>query len=291
LVIGGSGFTGQRVLSGAPSSWAVGALARSAAAEEVVAQLGATPLRGDLDHQDSLLRAAKQWEPDAVICTASLGFGHAEPILEALSAAGCPRTVFTSTTGIFTKLNPESKAIRIAAERSIEDSVLPWTILRPTMIYGAPGDRNMERLLASLRRVPFVPAPDAGRTLQQPVYVDDLAGALLAAVVAQSAVGQAINVAGPTPLTFADVVKHAGRAVGRSARVLPLPTGLLRSAASVQEALFTNPRIKREQIDRLLEDKVFDNAAAEALLGFHPRSFEEGINQEAQLLRRSSHEP
>lgn len=289
LVIGGSGFTGRQVLSAVPDDWTVGALVRSSQAEEAVSSYGATPLRGDLDEPDSLRLAAKEWRPDLVICTASLGFGHAEPILDALSIAGSPRTVFTSTTGIFTALNPESKAVRIRAERSIENSDLPWTILRPTMIYGAPGDRNMERLLASLRRFPVVPAPSGGRTLQQPVHVADLAAALISAATSHASIGQALNVAGPVPLTFADLVKRAGYALDRRAGILPLPAGLLRSLAAAQEALLTRPRVKREQIDRLLEDKVFDISEARQLLGFSPRSFGAGIDQEARLILAGAH--
>lgn len=289
LVIGGSGFTGRQVLSAVPCDWTVGALARSLQAEAAVSQRGATPLRGDLDEPESLCLVAKEWQPDLVICTASLGFGHAEPILEALSIAGSPRTVFTSTTGIFTALNPESKAVRIRAEQLIENSDLPWTILRPTMIYGAPGDRNMERLLASLRRSPVVPAPRGGRTLQQPVHVDDLAVALISAARSTASVGQALNVAGPMPLTFAQVVKAAGQALDRWAGVLPLPAGLLRSLAGVQETLLSRPRVKREQVDRLLEDKVFDITESRQLLGFSPRSFGSGIEREARLIFAGAH--
>ena len=47
------------------------------------------------------------------------------------------------------------------------------------MIYGAPGDRNLSRLLAVLRRAPLLPVPGGGRHLQQPVHVADVADAVL----------------------------------------------------------------------------------------------------------------
>lgn len=284
VVIGGSGFTGRHVLRAAPSSWEVGALARSDAAAASVRDLGATALLGDLDDAQSVDRALKDWSPDAVIVVASLGFGHADGLIDSLRQAGSPRCVFTSTTGIFTRLAPASKDIRLRAELSIAHSGLPYTIIRPTMIYGAPGDRNMERLLKSLRRLPVLPAPAGGHTLQQPVHVEDLAAALIASVVQDEAVGQAINVAGPVALPFAEIIRQAGTAVHRRAFVLSVPVGPMRSLVGVQERALARPRLKIEQIDRLLEDKAFGIEAAKELLGYSPRSFAEGITAEARLL-------
>lgn len=284
FVIGGSGFTGRRVLAQASPEWCTYALARSARSERIVAESSAVSVRGDLDDPISLQRALELCTPELVICVASLGFGHAGPLIAALERAGSPRTVFTSTTGVFTALNPASKQVRLQAEALIEASDLPYSIVRPTMIYGRPGDRNMERLLRTLRRVPFLPAPMRGRALQQPVHVDDLATALIAAGVREEAIGRSINVPGPIPLTFAEVVRLAGDAVGRRATVLPVPVKPLRAAVSLQERVLPHPRLKNEQIDRLVEDKTFDPNDAVKFLDHRPRAFAIGIQQEAGLL-------
>ena len=123
---------------------------------------------------------------DALVNLASLGFGHAPAIVAAAVGAGLGRAVFVSTTAVATGLPARSKAVRLAAEATVRSSGLAWTILRPTMIYGAPGDRNMSRLLALLIRarrglpgvgLPVVlPVPGGGRGLQQPVHVADIAG-------------------------------------------------------------------------------------------------------------------
>lgn len=285
FVIGASGFTGRRVLAACPSDWSTIALTRSPEATRVIEAAGALPARGDLDDPESVLRAMRTWQPDALICLASLGFGHAESLVEAIAEGGSPRCVFTSTTAIYTSLNPDSKQIRIAAEDSIRASGLPAVIVRPTMIYGRPGDRNMERLLQWLRRIPLVPAPGHGRALQQPVHVDDLAAAIVRAVETPKAIGQSVNLPGPSPLTFAEIVSEAAIALDRRARIMPLPTSLLRRVVSVQQRLLPRPRFRAEQIDRLVEDKAFDVTPARRLLTHNPRPFAAGIAQEVQLLR------
>ena len=284
FVIGASGFTGRHFLASAPANWQIGALVRSPEAAAVVQSVGAQPLEGDLDDQRTILTALQKWSPDVTICIASLGFGHAPAIVDSLLGAGANRAVFTSTTSIFTRLNPSSKGIRLAAEDTIIGSGLDYTILRPTMIYGAPGDRNMERLLSKLITIPLIPAPHRGRALQQPVHVNDLAEALIASVAEPQAVGHAFNVAGPDPLSFADIVRQAGGALNRPSRVLPVPTKLLRSIVAVQEKLLPRPRITTEQIDRLVEDKVFDITPARTVLGSDPRSFADGIAMEAEAV-------
>ncbi len=291
LLTGGSGFTGGFVIAELVNrGHDVTALVRSALAGDRVSQHGATPVFGDLDDPASLDAAFSAAKADVLLNVASLGFGHAPAITAAAAEAGIEHGVFVSTTGIFTNLNPASKAVRVAAETSVVESGLHTIIMRPTMIYGAPGDRNMERLLMLLRRTPVVPMPGGGNRLQQPVHVADLAQVLVQAAeqldqqLAEPA-HQAFNIAGPQALAFKDIVQQAADAVGRRARVLPVPLSLVRGAVHLQERLPIRTMIKLEQIDRLVEDKVFDIGPARQAFGFNPRTFADGIAYEAALCR------
>lgn len=285
-VTGGSGFLGGRVI---PLLLAQGhqvsALARSSAAEQRVADLGATPVRGDLDDPGSIDAAFAETAADALVNLASLGFGHAPTIVAAAEDAGLGRAVFVSTTAVFTRLNARSKAVRLEAENAVRASALEWTILRPTMIYGLPGDRNMARLLQFLRKAPVVPLPGGGRGLQQPVHVDDLAGAVVACLDTPSSIGQSYDLPGPEPVALRQVVVAAAAAVGRRAHVVSVPLLPAVALARLHEATSRNPRVRAEQVKRLAEDKVFDVGPAGRDLGFAPRPFDDGIRAEAALLQ------
>lgn len=286
LVTGGSGFTGRQVVQQAVGAGhEVFAVVRSPGAAELVRGWGAEPVPGDLDDPASLDRAFDSGA-DALLNIASLGFGHAGAIVSAAEDAGLRRAVFVSTTAVATSLPAPSKRVRLAAEDTIRRSALDWTIVRPTMIYGLPGDRNVSRLLQLLRRTPVVPLPGGGRRLQQPVHVQDLAAALLAAVDAPAASGRTYDVAGPQPLTFRELVLTAARAVDRSPRIVPLPLRPTVLALRAYERLATRPRIKAEQLERLAEDKAFSIVDARRDLGYAPRSFDEGIRAEAAALFR-----
>ena len=114
------------------------ALARSQAAARAVAAHGALPLAGDLDDARGLDEVFAAARCEALVCLASLGFGHGPAIVAAAEEAGIRRAVFVSTTAVTTTLHPPTRQVRLAAEQQIRGSGLDWTILRPTMIYGAP---------------------------------------------------------------------------------------------------------------------------------------------------------
>jgi uncharacterized protein YbjT (DUF2867 family) len=300
VVTGGSGFLGGFVLrEAARRGHEVAALARSPAAAAAVRALGARPVTGDLAAGPAGAAALAEafTAGDLLVNLASLGFGHAPAIVAAAERAQVRGAVFVSTTAVTTTLPAATRRIRLAAERRIADSGLAWTILRPTMIYGAPGDRNLCRLLPLLRRAPVLPVP-GGRHLQQPVHVADVAHAVLAAAEAIGAEltgpgqrergakpgGVTYDLAGPAPMTFDELLRTAARAVGSRTRFVPVPLPPVLAAARGYELVSRRPRIRSEQVRRLAEDKAFAIHAAARDLGFAPRSFAAGITAEARAL-------
>jgi uncharacterized protein YbjT (DUF2867 family) len=297
LVTGGSGFLGGYVLAeAARRGHSCVALARSPAAMRTVAARGATPLAGDLDDGAALTGTLAAAGCDALVNLASLGFGHPPGIVRAAVGARLDRAVFVSTTAVTTTLPAATRAVRLAAEDEIRRSGLSWTILRPTMIYGAAGDRNLSRLLALLARarqalwrsgvsVPLVvPVPGVGGQLQQPVHVADLAGAVLAAVERPAAAGRCYDVAGPEPLTFAELLRTSAGAVDARIRLAPVPPAPVIALTRGYQRISRRPRIRVEQWQRLAEDKAFRIEAAASDLDYAPRSFAAGIRAEASAL-------
>jgi nucleoside-diphosphate-sugar epimerase len=283
-VAGATGFTGRRVAARLTAKGrALRCLVRPQSDIAVLPQ-GATTCPGDLDDA----AAMERWLAgcDALVYCASMGFGHVPGVVAAAEKAGVVRAVFVSTTAIFTRLPAKSKAGRVAAEESVRGSRLKWTILRPTMIYGAPGDRNMERLLRRVARPGPVFVPGDGRALIQPVHVDDLADAIVAALDCAAAERKAYDVSGKAPLSLDAAIDAASAATGRTHWKLHLP---LRPVALTLAALESVTRgrcfpVKSEQVLRLAEDKAFAHADAARDFGFAPRAFEQGIAEEARLL-------
>jgi uncharacterized protein YbjT (DUF2867 family) len=285
LVVGGSGFLGGYVLrEAARRGHQCVALARSPQAALIVEGYGAQPIVGDLDDPRRLDDAFVAARCEALICLASLGHGHGPGIVAAAEEAGILRTVFVSTTAVMTTLHPPTKKVRLTAEQQIRDCLLDWTILRPTMIYGAPGDRNLSRLLTLLSRAAVLPVPGTGSCLHQPVHVADVATAVLAALDKPAAIGSLYNLAGPEPFPFTELLQACARAVGSSTRLVPVPLAPLLMLARGYELVSRHPRLRVEQLQRLAENKAFAIDDAIRDLGYAPRPFASGIADEARML-------
>ena len=282
LLIGGTGFTGSYVAPRlAAAGYEVTALVR---ASSNASRLPAAVARidGNLDDQASLERAMRG--RDVLVCVASIGFGHAPALVAAAQAAGVSRAIFISTTAIFTTLNAPSKAVRVAAENTILGSGLRATILRPTMIYGSARDRNMARLIRYLLRWPVIAVAGSGQHRQQPIFVDDVARAVVDALGADGTAGRAYNIAGAAPLTFNEIIDTIAGLLGRRVRKVHLPARPLVAALRAVERTPLRLPIRAEQILRLNEDKAFDYAEAARDFGFTSRPFAEGIAQEIREL-------
>lgn len=286
-VTGATGFTGTHLVRELSArGHDIRALIRPSSDVSAVRERISESVACDLSDESSVAQALDGIE--CLINVVSLGTGLADPLVRAAQVAQVPRTVFTSTTGIFTTLNPASKQIRLNAEKTIEDSSSSWTILRPTMIYGTPGDRNMWRLIRSIRRIPVVPVVGSGEHTQQPVHVGDLAWALAEAAESSVARGKAYNVSGGTVLTFKEVLDTIAKHLGKRIYKVRLPLGPMHAIVSTSERWRLRLPVKSEQLLRLNEDKSFSHELATADLGYAPRSFDEGIRSEIQFLRSSS---
>jgi nucleoside-diphosphate-sugar epimerase len=200
---------------------------------------------------------------------------HAGAILRAAPAAR--RFVFLGSTRRYTRWPDEHGTGVLAGEAEFLASGRPGVMLHPTMIYGAQGEDNVQRLAALLRRLPVVPLPGGGRALVQPIHQDDVTAAILASLDIMWDGPHTLVIAGPSPLPYAGFVREVAHAAGlRPPRIVPLPALLLRAAAPLT-VLPGLPRIRGAEIRRLLEDKDFDIAPMRAVLGIEPVPLEAGL--------------
>ena len=286
LVTGATGFTGSRVVPLLlQSGYQVRCLTRATSDLSLLSALTVEWAIGDLSNPETLAAALRG--VDALVNIASLGFGHADSILRSAKEAGVRRAIFISTTAIFTQLNAGSKSIRLAAEEAIQASGLDYTILRPTMIYGGPRDRNMWRLIRLLRISPIMPIFGDGESLQQPIFVDDVAQAVLRALQTNVTIGKSYNIAGKAPLAYNQVIDTVASALGRRIWKLHLPYMPIVRLLQFTERIGLRLPIKAEQVLRLNENKAFSNEDAQRDFGFSPRGFDVGIGLEVAEVRRT----
>jgi nucleoside-diphosphate-sugar epimerase len=276
-VFGATGKTGRYLVAElCERGHAVTAIGRS---EVRLARLDPRAARAvaDLERSDSIAGALKGVE--AVVSLAHAR--HTGALLASLPKT-CRRVVLTGSTRRFTSLpDPAGDQIR-AAEEAFRVAGRAGVMLHPSMIYGAPDDRNVNRILRYLQRWPKwlpvpVPLPAGGRRTVQPVFVDDVVAAFVGALMRPSAPGAPVVVAGPEPMRYAEMIETCARAIGRRAIVLPLPLWLGIGAASILRVMGLRGAPQPAELRRTGEDKAFDIAPLEKRLGVRPRPFAEGL--------------
>jgi NADH dehydrogenase len=156
---------------------------------------------------------------------------------------------------------------KAAAEKLLRESGLNWVIFRPSVMFG-PGDSFLS-LFATLQRfTPVIAVPKADARFQ-PVYVADVADAIVRGVDDPAMTGRVFELAGPDVYTLRDLIHLAGRYSGHERRVFNLPLSLGHLQALVMEKLPGRTLMSR---DNLMSMKV-DNVASGPIdprLGIEP---------------------
>lgn len=204
------------------------------------------------------------------------------PHLSLRIAAGLPqdarRLVVLGSTRRFNPFpDPVGDEVR-RVEQALRGLGVEAFVLHPTMIYGA-GDNNVSRVLELVRRTPIVPLVGGGRGLVQPVHVDDVVEALVAAATAETLAARSVVVAGPAPMTYADMVHACARALGRGVRVIALPLWLMLLLARFSYFFPGLPRVRIDEVRRSLKGQAFDVGELSRVLGVTPTPFEQGLRR------------
>ena len=121
------------------------------------------------------------------------------------------------------------------AAQAAERASIPVTTFATSLLY-APGDRRLARL-ERLALLPAVPLTGRGAARTQPVWVEDAADAVVAALDRPDPASERYELAGPEILTHREVVSIALHAAGRRRRLVPVPLAVLRAGLRAAETL------------------------------------------------------
>jgi NADH dehydrogenase len=180
-------------------------------------------------------------------------------IAKAATASGARAMVQLSSIGADTKSPSLYARSKGAGEKAVLNSYPEASILRASLIFG-PEDDFFNRFGAMARLSPMLPLIGGGETRFQPVYVGDVARAVVAAIEGKARRSGAYELGGPQILSFKELMAWILKETGRRRLLVPIPFWLARFNAAFAEWL-PNPPITRDQV-RLLEiDNVVSDEA------------------------------
>ena len=194
-----------------------------------------------------------------------------------LCPPGIERLVVLGSTRYLSRFHDHAGDEVREAIKLLEETELPWVLLHPTMIYGAQGENNVRRIENLIRRFHVIPLPDGGRSLIQPIHVEDVVEAVVRAIDADGITKRAIHIAGPTPVTYADFIRTIADAIQCRVWVIPVPYRLMTVMAWLTSIVPGVPTIKKAEVLRLLEDKAVDVHEMQEVLKFSSRPLRTGL--------------
>ena len=188
------------------------------------------------------------------------------------AAAGVSKLVQISALGAAAGSDSLYATSKAAGEAAVLAAFPQATILRPSVVFG-PEDHFFNRFAAMARLLPFMPVV-AGETKFQPVYVGDVADAVMAALDRADAAGKVFELGGPRVLSMSNILGYILKQTGRARRMVTLPMCVLRLQASVLERL-PGRLLTNDQLKLLAKDNVLTpGSAGLAELGLVPTPIE-----------------
>jgi uncharacterized protein YbjT (DUF2867 family) len=151
-------------------------------------------------------------------------------------------------------------------EYALAQSGVPYSIVRPTWIFGGDRDVLANNIAWILRRMPVFALPGDGRYLVQPVHVDDLARICTDAAGAHGDV--VIDAAGPETFSFGELVALVRAAVGTSSPIIHVPAPVMAAAAGALGRLLGDVVITAEEIDGLMAGLLISEQAPLGRIAF-----------------------
>jgi len=297
LVTGASGFVGRALCRRLGKD---GIAVRAALRRPDAAPAGTTPFAcgeigpdtdwsgafdgiGAVVHLAARVHVMRETDADPAAAFDRVNRDGTRRLAEGAAAAGVRRFVFVSTI----KVNGERTGApgapdafrdgdapdphgpyarsKWAAERTLAEIAaatgMEATVLRPPLVYGPEVKGNFRALLRLCRTGLPLPlgAIDNRRSM---VHVDNLADAVRACLDHPAAAGETFLVADGADLSTPELARRLARAMGRPARLVPVPVALLRLAGALTG--------RRRVIARLVESLAVEATGLGARLGWRP---------------------
>jgi len=326
-VFGGSGFLGRHLVRRlAAGGWQVQIAARDvekAALLKPCGEIGqVVPLQTDITDPRQVAGAVTG--VDAVINSVGILYEsgrnrfsaiHAEAagtIAAAAEAAGASKMVHVSALGADKDSEAQYARTKAAGEAAVMAAFPKATVLRPSVVFG-PEDNFFNMFAGITRLTPVLPVYGCptlpkvsygdegldidfygdGGTKFQPVYVGDVADAIMAALERDDAEGRCYELVGPTVYSFKALLDLLLKVTERKRLLVPIPFALAEFQALFLE-LLPKPLLTRDQVTLLKTDNVFSGehpgladigieaTAAEAILPTYLKRFRTPAHQGLQ---------
>ena len=267
-IYGGSGFLGRHLVRAlAKRGWRIRVAVRRPELANFLQPLGVVgqihAVQANVRFPESVMRAAEG--ADALVNLTGILFQTRRQTFEGVQAEGARAVaeaaakhgatlVHGSAIGADASSQSAYARTKAAGEAAVLALVPQAIITRPSIMFG-PEDNFFNRFAAMARVAPALPLIGGGETRFQPVFVGDVAAAMVTALEDKAKPGTTYEFGGPEVKTFKQLMELMLAEIGRRRLLVPLPFAIARIQAFFLE-LLPNPLLTRDQVILLERDNV-----------------------------------
>lgn len=292
LVTGGAGVMGSRLVQGlVQAGWKVRALT-----------LLNDPFMARLDNVDCEIFCGDITKPaslkgafdgvDTVYHLAAIIVAHdpklferinvqgTRHVVEGASAAGVKHFILVSSASVlYPQTTPYSLSKRACEKMVTGQQAMHYTIVRPTLAYEEQGGQEFMMFMDYLKKYRIVPFIGRGRSLKNPVHVDDLMRGFLAIAGNPRAFGKTYNFSGGEAISTWDLARLMLKHQGLTRLFLPIPVPVCKALATIMEKTMRRPPLTWSAIAGIIQDANLDHASATEDLGYTPIGIRDGLQR------------
>lgn len=278
-VFGASGFVGRHAVKAlAKEGYRIRAVCRKPNLANFLLPAGHVGqiqiVKGNVNREEDVAKAVAG-AAAVVNCTGVL-YGHGAQGFESINAdapgriaraamaAGVQTLVHVSALGADTESDSGYARSKGLGERNMREAFPRVTILRPSLVFG-PEDQFFNRFANLARYVPALPLIGGGKTKFQPVYVADIATAIVKTVSDARTAGRTYQLGGPKVYSFKELLEFILSQTGRKRLLMPVPSFLASIQAFFLELpsfiLPLRPLLTVDQVKLLKSDNVVQSGA------------------------------
>jgi len=288
FVTGISGFVGRNFLSYLKEKKEEIEIVALIHKEDIPLELPiVSKIKGDIRDIDSLEKAFLKRKIDAILHLAAVIKSKNEKDFEEVNVEGTRNVVklaekynvkkfifLSSDFVLYEKFAPNLYGIsKRKCEEIILSSNLNYTIFRPTPIFGPGDNKNFATLASFVKKYPVLPAVHC---YMEPVFVLDVAKAIVSALKTEKANKKIYNLPGGKGYDFLEILKIVAKIQKLKRLILPLPPFLFFLTLFFAQKIFKDFPLESYQVKKWLKTKPLEAKETKENLNYNPISFEEG---------------
>jgi len=198
--------------------------------------------------------------------------------LKAAERAGVPYIVHASSSVVNSVADDDYTRTKRAQEELVKAQSIPYTILRPTLMFGWFDPKHLGWLSRFMEKVPVFPIPGDGRFMRQPLYNRDFCRVIIRCIELQP-INQVFDLVGDTRIDYIDIIKTIRKVKKLRTLIVNIPMGLFIGLLRVYVFVSSKPPFTADQLKALSAGDEFTGVDIKSTFGVTPTDFYVAIEE------------